>query len=86
MALQHTFEMAEGISLPAAYARISSIAHNHAETVVSVQVWASAAARQADLPTIWSQSFSLPWTDGVSLTSAYVALKQVPMFSAALDV
>lgn len=86
MALQLALSLPAGIELPAAYARISSIAHTHLETIVHVQFWASAAARSADLTPVREQSYSLPWADSVSLTGAYTALKATPEFSAALDV
>jgi hypothetical protein len=86
MALQHSLSLPSGIELQAAYTRISEIRHMHGETVVSVQTWASAAARQSDLAPVASQAYSIPWADEVSLTSAYTALKQEAPFTNALDV
>lgn len=86
MALQHPLSLPAGIELQAAYTRISSIQHGHTETIVSVQTYADAAARAAGKPTVSTASYSIPWNDEVSLTSAYTALKTFPEFTAALDV
>ena len=86
MALSLSVSLDSGITAAEAYARISSIQHTHAETSVSVQIWATAAARQSNLQTIKELSFSLPWTDGVSLSGAYTALKNEDFFTGAIDV
>lgn len=86
MALQHSLSLPTGIDLIAAYTRISSIRHTHLETLVSVETWANQEARQNGLSLIRQQSYSIPWLDEVSLTSAYEALKTLEDFTGAVDV
>lgn len=86
MALQHSLSLPAGIELQAAYTRIQSIQHTHLETLVSVRTWASQDARLTEKATVREQSYSIPWADEVSLTSAYAALKTFEDFSGALDV
>ena len=86
MALQKEITLASGIVCPAAYSRISSITHTHTEVIVNVQTWADAAARTDLKQVIADRPYSLPWSDGVSLTSAYTALKETPDFVGAFDV
>lgn len=85
MALSLALTLSEGIELPSSYARISSINHSHAETIVNVEFFASQAARQADKRAVLSQSYSLPWADSVSLTNAYISLKTLEQFALASD-
>lgn len=86
MALQHSIVLDSGITLPEAYVRIFSIVHTHTETVVKTETWASAQARIDQKPVVRQEIYELPWTADVSLTSVYTALKQLPDFSAAVDV
>ena len=86
MALQHSHTLDSGITCPEAYTRIQAIQHGHGETTVSIQTWADAAARQAEKPVIRTQSYTIPWADSVSLTSAYTALKAQDEYQGALDV
>ena len=86
MALQHQLSLPSGIDLIAAYTRIQSVQHSHAETSISVQTWASEQARRDELQPVSHQSYIIPWHDEVSLTSAYEALKDFSEFSEAADV
>ena len=86
MALQHSHTLDNGITCPEAYTRVQLIQHGHNETTVTIQTWADAVARQAEKPTIRTQSYTIPWADSVSLTSAYNALKAQDEYQGALDV
>lgn len=86
MALQHSITLDSGITLPEAYVRINSILHTHTETVVRTETWASAQARLDQKPVVKQETYELPWTADVSLTSVYTALKLQPDFSTAIDV
>lgn len=86
MALQHQHTLSSGIFLPEAYTRISSIAYGHTELVVSTSTFADHAARLADKPAVETLSFSLPWTDSISIAGCYNLLKQQDFFAGAIDV
>lgn len=86
MALQLNITHASGITCPEAYARISNISYNHTELIASVQIFANAAARASMLPTITDQSFSLPWSDSISIAGVYNLLKNEELFTEAVDV
>lgn len=86
MALQHSIELEYGIVLPEAYARISSVHHTHNELVVAVQWWSNHQARLDAKQPVKNHSFSLPWQETVSLTTAYNLLKQEAAFTGSLDV
>ena len=86
MALALALSLPEGIEVASAYARISSVNHSHTETGVNVEFFASQAAREAQKRPVLSQSYSLPWADSVSLTSAYTSLKTLDGFASATDV
>lgn len=85
MALQFSRTLSSGITLPTAYARISSIMLSHSEVVVQVEVFADAQARLDLKPIAESISFSIPWTDSISLTNTYIALKEQDYFIGAED-
>jgi hypothetical protein len=86
MALQHAHATEHGYTFNSAYSRISAIHHSHTQTVVFVETWADAAARTALARPLETRQFDIPWADGVSLTSAYTALKALPEFTGAMDV
>ena len=85
MALQHSIELDYGIVLPEAYARISGVHHTHNELVVSVQWWSNHQARLDGKQHVKSRSFSLPWQETVSLTTAYNLLKTQGAFAGSTD-
>ena len=86
MALSLPITLVTGLSAPAAYARISSVTMTHIELTANVQVWASADARLALVPTIHDLSFSLPYNAAPTLASVYQALKTQESFVGSLDV
>ena len=85
MAILSTVHLPSGITVTNAYTRIASVAYTKDELIVSTTTHVDYAAREAGLPTLLSQAYSLPWSADVSLTYCYDQLKALSDFGGAVD-
>lgn len=85
MALQLSYETAQGFTAPVAYARISYFSGTKETISLNVSIYKDAQARLDGRPSIGEVNVSFPLVDGAGMNDMYTALKSDVNFAGAVD-